>query len=68
VIFKGLNMRGIYGREMFETWYKMAALLQAGSTSRRSSRTTSRSRNSSRVRDHGIGSVGKVILDWGTLS
>src|SRR6185312_1054401 len=30
VIFKGLNMRGIYGREMFETWYKMAALLQAG--------------------------------------
>ena len=27
---KGLNMRGIYGREMFETWYKMAALLQAG--------------------------------------
>ena len=30
VIFKGLSMRGIYGREMFETWYKMAALLQGG--------------------------------------
>jgi threonine 3-dehydrogenase len=30
VIFKGLEIRGIYGREMFETWYKMANLLQAG--------------------------------------
>jgi threonine 3-dehydrogenase len=30
VIFKGLNMKGVYGREMFETWYKMAAMLQSG--------------------------------------
>ncbi|MEE8365184.1 MAG: L-threonine 3-dehydrogenase [Gammaproteobacteria bacterium] len=30
VIFKGLNIKGIYGREMFETWYKMIALLQSG--------------------------------------
>jgi threonine 3-dehydrogenase len=30
VIFKGLTIKGIYGREMFETWYKMAALLQSG--------------------------------------
>jgi threonine 3-dehydrogenase len=30
VIFKGLTMKGIYGREMFETWYKMIALLQEG--------------------------------------
>ncbi len=30
VIFKGLVIKGIYGREMFETWYKMASLLQAG--------------------------------------
>jgi threonine 3-dehydrogenase len=30
VIFKGLRIKGIYGREMFETWYKMASLLQAG--------------------------------------
>jgi threonine 3-dehydrogenase len=30
VIFKGLEMRGIYGREMFETWYKMVAMLQSG--------------------------------------
>ena len=30
VIFKGLTIKGIYGREMFETWYKMASLIQAG--------------------------------------
>ena len=30
VIFKGLVIKGIYGREMFETWYKMASLLQSG--------------------------------------
>ena len=30
VIFKGLNLKGIYGREMFETWYKMTAMLQSG--------------------------------------
>jgi threonine 3-dehydrogenase len=30
VIFKGLVIKGIYGREMFETWYKMAALIQSG--------------------------------------
>ncbi len=30
VIFKGLTLKGIYGREMFETWYKMAAMVQSG--------------------------------------
>ncbi len=30
VIFKGLTIQGIYGREMFETWYKMASMLQSG--------------------------------------
>ena len=30
VIFKGLEMKGIYGRKMFETWYKMIALLESG--------------------------------------
>ncbi len=30
VIFKGLVLKGIYGREVFETWYKMASLLQGG--------------------------------------
>lgn len=30
VIFKGLEIKGIYGREMFETWYKMSSMLQSG--------------------------------------
>ncbi len=30
VIFKMLNLKGIYGREMFETWYKMIAFVQGG--------------------------------------
>ena len=30
VIFKGLEIKGVYGREMFETWYKMVALIQSG--------------------------------------
>ena len=30
IIFKGLILKGIYGREMFETWYKMSSMLQSG--------------------------------------
>lgn len=30
VIFKGLHIKGIYGREMYETWYMMTAMLQSG--------------------------------------
>ncbi|MEQ8440632.1 MAG: L-threonine 3-dehydrogenase [Alphaproteobacteria bacterium] len=29
-IFKGLQFKGVYGREMFETWYKMIAMLESG--------------------------------------
>ena len=30
VVFNMLTIRGIYGREMYETWYKMTALIQSG--------------------------------------
>merc|ERR1711920_734133 len=30
VIFKGITIKGIYGREMFETWYKMTSVLKSG--------------------------------------
>ena len=30
VIFNGLHIKGIYGREMYETWYKMTSMLQTG--------------------------------------
>lgn len=30
IVFKGLDVKGIYGRQMFETWYKMAAMVRSG--------------------------------------
>ena len=30
IVFKGLILKGIYGREMYETWYKMSSMLQSG--------------------------------------
>ena len=66
VIFKGLEIKGVYGREMFETWYKMASLIQSGL-------------DLSPMLTHQFpvdefqagfdmmesGQSGKVILDWG---
>ena len=65
IIFKGLHIKGIYGREMFETWYKMEQMLRSGL-------------DISKVITHRIpidnfqegfdimesGQCGKVILDW----
>jgi threonine 3-dehydrogenase len=30
VVFNGLTLKGIYGREMYETWYKMTVMIQSG--------------------------------------
>lgn len=30
VIFKGITLKGIYGREMYDTWYKMITMIQSG--------------------------------------
>ena len=30
IIFKGLTIKGIYGREMYETWYKMSSMIESG--------------------------------------
>ena len=65
VIFKGLVIKGIYGREMFETWYKMACLLQSGLdlspiiTHRYSVDDFQRGFDTM-----ASGQSGKVILDW----
>jgi threonine 3-dehydrogenase len=68
VIFKGLNIKGIYGREMFETWYKMSSLLQSGLD------LSPVITHHFAINDYiegfetmGSGQSGKVILDWGTL-
>ena len=68
VIFKGITIKGIYGREMFETWYKMASLLQSGLD------ITPVITHHFGINDYlegfeimGSGKSGKVILDWSSL-
>jgi threonine 3-dehydrogenase len=68
VIFNGLTLKGIYGRQMHETWYKMSALLQSGLDI--SPIITHRMD----IRDYedgfaamNSGKSGKVILDWTNL-
>jgi threonine 3-dehydrogenase len=65
VILKGLTIKGIYGRQMFETWYKMAALLQSGLNVRpiithRVPYTDYREA----FEIMGQGKSGKVVMDW----
>ncbi|MCX7115450.1 MAG: L-threonine 3-dehydrogenase [Gammaproteobacteria bacterium] len=65
VIFKGLVMKGIYGREMYETWYKMLAMLQSGLDL--SPILTHRFPVSSYLEAFetmASGQSGKVILEW----
>jgi threonine 3-dehydrogenase len=65
VIFKGLEIKGIYGREMFETWYKMVAMLQSGLDL--SPILTHRFPLSAYVEGFQTmlsGQSGKVILEW----
>lgn len=65
VIFKGLEIKGIYGREMFETWYKMVAMLQSGLDL--SPMITHRfpvARYQEGFAAMLSGQSGKVILDW----
>jgi threonine 3-dehydrogenase len=69
VVFKMLTIKGIYGREMYETWYKMTVMLQSGLDIRpaithrfqaeqfEEAFATARS-----------GESGKVILDWTGLA
>jgi threonine 3-dehydrogenase len=65
VIFNMLTIKGIYGREMFETWYKMTVMLESGLdispiiTHRFSWRDFEKGFEVMRT-----GKAGKVILDW----
>jgi len=65
VIFNMLTIKGIYGREMYETWYKMTAMLQSGLDIR----PVITHRFSCADFEKGFevmatGQSGKVILDW----
>lgn len=65
VIFKGLFIKGIYGREMYETWYKMNAMVQSGLD------MSPMITHKFKIDDYqqafevmASGESGKVILDW----
>ncbi len=67
IVFNQLSLRGIYGREMYETWYKMSVMLQSGLDI--SPAITHRFS----FRDHeaafaaaSSGESGKVVMDWTT--
>ncbi|WP_250493094.1 L-threonine 3-dehydrogenase [Caballeronia sp. GAWG1-1] len=65
VIFKGLELKGIYGREMFETWYKMVAMLQSGLDLSPILTHTFPVDDYQRAFDTMLsGNSGKVVLDW----
>ena len=68
IVFKAITIKGIYGREIFETWYKMIAMLQNGLdvshviTGRYDARDFTKG-----FCDMKSGHGGKVILDWQSL-
>lgn len=68
VVFKSLYLKGVYGREMFETWYKMVSLVKSGLD------VNPVITHVLPVQDYikgfelmKAGTCGKVILDWTTL-
>jgi len=69
VIFNMLTIKGIYGREMYETWYKMTVMLESGLditpviTHRFSYRDFEKGFEAMQSRRSG-----KVILDWSCVS
>lgn len=68
VVFKGLNIKGIYGREIFETWYKGVMMVQSGIPLEKI--ITHRYHCTDFQKGFDVmrsGQSGKVILDWEAL-
>ena len=69
VIFNGLNLRGIYGRKVWDTWYKMTTMIQAGLDIA----PVITHRFDIRDYEKGFeamisGQSGKVVLDWASVN
>ena len=65
VVFNGLTLKGIYGREMYETWYKMSVMLQSGLDI--APIVTHRLHYTEYEQGFDVmrsGNSGKVVLDW----
>ncbi len=66
IVFKAITIKGVYGREIFETWYKMIAMLENGLDVR--GVITHRFKASEFEKGFEVmrsGASGKVVLDWG---
>jgi len=65
IVTSMLTLKGIYGREMFETWYAMSVLLEGGLDLRPviTGRYSYRDFDAA-FDDAAAGNCGKVILDW----
>lgn len=65
IIFKALTVKGIYGREMYETWYKMIAMLQSGLDVSKIITHRFRADDYQKAFDAmRSGQSGKVVLNW----
>ncbi len=66
IVFNGLTIKGIYGREMYETWYKMTAMIQSGlDITQVITHHYHFSEYEKAFEIMNSGMSGKVILDWG---
>jgi threonine 3-dehydrogenase len=66
IVFNQLTLRGIYGREMYETWYKMRVLIQSGLDIRPAITHRFGFRDfEAAFAAASSGDSGKVIMDWG---
>ena len=65
VIFKGLNIKGIYGREMYDTWYKMTQMIRSGlSVSKVLTHHFKIDDFKKAFKVIESGNCGKVVLEW----
>ncbi|QYK40762.1 MAG: L-threonine 3-dehydrogenase [Paracoccaceae bacterium] len=66
IVFKAITIKGVYGREIFETWYKMIAMLENGLDIRRViTHRFPADRFEEGFAAMRSGRSGKVVLDWG---
>ena len=65
VVTHMITIKGIYGREMFETWYAMSAMLRSGPGHLAGDHRPLPARDWAEAFDRGPrGQCGKVVLDW----
>lgn len=65
VVFKAITIKGVYGREIFETWYKMIAMLENGlDVSKVITHKFKHTEFDQGFETMNSGKSGKVILDW----